>query len=233
MNWNWQKQKFAPLENLFGELSPLFGLTPEIDGGVCSELNVVQLLDRSLVMPSFFGKTHLYRYDIQGGAKSHYLVFVHLPSLSTHLKHLYSHLSLAADDSLPSTFECLMSSASCPKDCLEYLFQRLQIRDRNVFHCFALSYFNSAQQQSIWLDPDQPMKEQLVKGGEAKASLTLTYLLYPPTPHEIRDENARKILYQQLFCNFLSGIFPISGTLVAHFLRGERTEKAAGGRASV
>jgi len=43
-------------------------------------------------------------------------------------------------------------------------------------------------------------------------------------PYAITDEKARLILYQQLFCNFISSIYSISthliGTLSAYFLRG-------------
>ncbi|CAF4022120.1 unnamed protein product, partial [Rotaria magnacalcarata] len=50
-----------------------------------------------------------------------------------------------------------------------------------------------------------------------------TMLLYPPVPYAITDEKARLILYQQLFCNFISSMYTISGSLVetlsAYFLR--------------
>ncbi|CAF1049627.1 unnamed protein product [Rotaria sordida] len=174
-------------------------------------------------MPSIFGKSHLYRYDIQGGAKSHYLVFVHLPCLQTHLKHLY-HLSL-----LPfieyeqQTIECLMNYNSLTRDCINYILQRLHIHDRTISNCFGLSYFNKINKQCYWLDPDISMKQQIPK-SELKPNLTFTILLYPPVPYAITDEKARLILYQQIFCNFISSIYTIPinlvETLSAYFLRG-------------
>jgi hypothetical protein len=142
-------------------------------------------------MPSFFGKSHLYRYEIQGGAKSHYLVFVHLPCLTTHVKHLYPHLSLLpVDDHEQTTIECLMTSHSLTRDCIDYLCQRLQIRDRQLLSCFALSYFNKSINQSYWLDPDLSLRQQLPK-GESKPNLTFTILLYPIVPSMFNDDKAR------------------------------------------
>jgi hypothetical protein len=142
-------------------------------------------------MPSFFGKSHLYRYDIQGGAKSHYLVFVHLPCLHSQMKHLYSHLSLLPfDDYEQPTLECLMNHHSLTRDCIVYLLQRLQIRDRTLTPCFALSYFDKTNKQSYWLDPDLSMKQQLPK-GETKPNLTFSYLLYPSVPYAMTDDKAR------------------------------------------
>lgn len=141
-------------------------------------------------MPSLFGKTHLYRYDIQGGGKSHYLVFVHLPCLQIHLKHLY-HLSLLPfNEYEQQTIECLMDYNSLTRDCISYLFQRLHIKDKTMIHCFALSYFNKINNQSYWLDPDISMRQQIPK-SEIKPNLTFTILLYPPVPYTIIDEKAR------------------------------------------
>ncbi|CAF3596914.1 unnamed protein product [Adineta steineri] len=174
-------------------------------------------------MPSLFGKSHLYRYDIQGGAKSHYLVFVHLPCLQTHLKHLY-HLSLLPfNDYEQETIECLMNYNSLTIDCINYLLQRLHIRDEKLSNCFALSYFNKINNQSYWLDPDISMRQQLPK-SELKPNLTFTILLYPPVPYAITDEKARRILYQQIFCNFISSMYPVPTNLIetlsAYFLQG-------------
>ena len=141
-------------------------------------------------MPSLFGKNHLYRYDIQGGAKSHYLVFVHLPCLQVHLKQLY-HLSLfPSNDYDQETIECLMNYNSLTSDCINYLFQRLQIRDKQIYHCFGLTYFNKINKQSYWLDPNLSMKQQIPK-TEIKPNLTFTFLLYPSIPYTITDEKAR------------------------------------------
>jgi hypothetical protein len=141
-------------------------------------------------MPSLFGKSHLYRYDIQGGAKSHYLVFVHLPCLQRHLKQFY-HLSLLPlNDYEQQTIECLMNYNSLTRDCIHYLFQRLQIRDSQLFNCFGLTYFNKINQQSYWLDPDVSMRQQIPK-SELKPNLTFTILLYPPVPYTITDEKTR------------------------------------------
>lgn len=141
-------------------------------------------------MPSLFGKSHLYRYDIQGGAKSHYLVFVHLPSFHTHLKQFY-HLSLLPlNDHEQGTIECLMNYNSLARDCLNYLFQRLQIRDQSITNSFGLTYFNKINKQSYWLDPNLSMRQQIPK-SEVKPNLTFTMLLYPPTPYTITDEKAR------------------------------------------
>jgi hypothetical protein len=173
-------------------------------------------------MPSLFGKSHLYRYDIQGGAKSHYLVFVHLPCLQTHLKHLYNLSLLPINDYEQQTIECLMNYSSLTRDCINYLFQRLQIRNENILHCFGLSYFNKINNQSYWLDPDVPMKQQIPK-SEIKPNLTFTFLVYPSIPYALTDEKARLILYQQLFCNFMSSIYTIPTNLIetlsAYFLR--------------
>jgi len=141
-------------------------------------------------MPSLFGKSHLYRYDIQGGAKSHYLVFVHLPCLQTNLKHLY-HLSLLPfNEYEQETIECLMNYNSLTRDCINYLLQRLQIRDEKISNCFALSYFNKTNNQSYWLDPDISMRQQIPK-SELKPNLTFTILLYPSILCTIVDEKAR------------------------------------------
>lgn len=141
-------------------------------------------------MPSLFGKSHLYRYDIQGGAKSHYLVFVHLPSIYIHLKQFY-HLSLLPlNDHEHQTIECLMNYNSLARDCLHYLFQRLQIRDISMMNRFGLTYFNKINKQSFWLDPDLSMRQQLPK-SETKPNLTFTILLYPPAPYAISDEKAK------------------------------------------
>jgi hypothetical protein len=141
-------------------------------------------------MPSLFGKTHLYRYDIQGGSKSHYLVFVHLPSLQIHLKQFY-HLSLLPlNDYEQPTIECLMDHNSLTRDCIHYLLQRLQIRDQQISNCFGLTYFNKINKQSYWLDPDISMRQQIPK-SEIKPNLTFTILLYPPVPYVITDEKAR------------------------------------------
>ncbi|CAF4547392.1 unnamed protein product, partial [Rotaria sp. Silwood1] len=174
-------------------------------------------------MPSIFGKSHLYRYDIQGGAKSHYLVFVHLPCLQTHLKHLY-HLSiLPFNEYEQQTIECLMNYNSLTRDCINYLLQRLHIRDDKISNCFGLSYFNKINKQSYWLDPNVSMRQQIPK-SELKPNLTFTMLLYPPVPYTITDEKARLILYQQIFCNFISSIYIIPTNLIetlsAYFLRG-------------
>ncbi|CAF2099505.1 unnamed protein product [Rotaria magnacalcarata] len=173
-------------------------------------------------MPSIFGKSHLYRYDIQGGAKSHYLVFVHLPCLQTHLKHLYQLSLLPFNDYEQQTIECLMNHNSLTCDCISYLLQRLHIRDGAISNCFALSYYNKSNNQSYWLDPNISMRQQIPK-SELKPNLTFTMLLYPPVPYAITDEKARLILYQQLFCNFISSMYTISGSLVetlsAYFLR--------------
>ncbi|UJR08722.1 hypothetical protein I4U23_012979 [Adineta vaga] len=174
-------------------------------------------------MPSLFGKSHLYRYDIQGGAKSHYLVFVHLPCLSTHLKHLYQLSLIPFNEYEQETIECLMNYNSLTNDCIHYLFQRLHIRDEKLSNCFALSYFNKINNQSYWLDPNLSMKQQIPK-SETKPNLTFTMLLYPPVPYGITDEKARRIFYQQLFCNFISSMYTIPKnlieTLAAYFLRG-------------
>ena len=179
-------------------------------------------------MPSLFGKTHLYRYDIQGGAKSHYLVFVHLPSLHTHLKQFYQLSLLPSNDYEQTTIECLMNHNSLTRDCLDYLFQRLQIRDISLINCFVLTYFNKMNKQSYWLDPNLSMRQQIPK-SELKPNLTFTMLLYPPAPYTITDEKTRLILYQQLFCNFISSIYNIPGnlleTLCAYFLRGKKRDK--------
>jgi hypothetical protein len=141
-------------------------------------------------MPSLFGKSHLYRYDIQGGAKSHYLVFVHLPCLQANLKHLY-HLSLLPfNEYEQETIECLMNYNSLTSDCINYLLQRLQIRDNQISNCFGLTYFNKINNQSYWLDPDISMKQQIPK-AEIKPNLTFTILLYPPVSYAITDEKAR------------------------------------------
>ncbi|CAF3192546.1 unnamed protein product [Rotaria socialis] len=173
-------------------------------------------------MPSIFGKSHLYRYDIQGGAKSHYLVFVHLPCLQTHLKHLYQLSLLPFNDYEQQTIECLMNHNSLTRDCINYLLQRLHIRDGAISNCFALSYYNKSNNQSYWLDPNISMRQQVPK-SELKPNLTFTMLLYPPVPYAITDEKARLILYQQIFCNFISSMYTISGSLVetlsAYFLR--------------
>jgi hypothetical protein len=142
-------------------------------------------------MPSLFGKSHLYRYDIQGGAKSHYLVFIHLPCLHTHFKHVYSHLSLFPFNNYEQPIlECLMNHQSLTRDCIDYIGQRLQIRDRTLLDCFALSYFNKNNQQSYWLDPQLSMRQQLPK-SETKPNLTFTFLLYPSVPDESHDDKAR------------------------------------------
>ena len=141
-------------------------------------------------MPSLFGKTHLYRYDIQGGAKSHYLVFVHLPCLQIHIKQLYNLSLLPFNDYEQQTIECLMNYNSLTRDCINYLLQRLQIRDNNILNCFGLNYFNKLNNQSYWLDPNISMKQQIPK-TETKPNLTFTILLYPPVSYTITDEKAR------------------------------------------
>jgi len=142
------------------------------------------------IMPSLFGKSHLSRYDIQGGAKSHYLVFVHLPCLHTQLKQ-YFHLSLLPLNVYDQEIiECLMNYNSQTNDCLNYLFQRLQIRDKSIYHYFGLTYFNKINKQSYWLDPNLSMRQQIPK-AEIKPNLTFTYLIYPAIPYSIQDEKAR------------------------------------------
>lgn len=166
-------------------------------------------------MPSLFGKSHLYRYDIQGGAKSHYLVFVHLPCLHTQLKQ-FSHLSLfPLNEYDQETIECLMNHNSLTTDCLNYLFQRLQIREKSLYPYFGLTYFNKTNNQCYWLDPDLPMRQQIPK-AEIKPNLTFTFLICPTVPHAIQDDKARLILYQQLFCNFISSSYSIPKNVIEH-----------------
>ncbi|CAF1289011.1 unnamed protein product, partial [Didymodactylos carnosus] len=156
-------------------------------------------------MPSLFGKSQLYKYDVTV-SKNHFLALVRLPDYYFRLPSNSSSSTtwpVFSRSQQQQTIECLMNHDSLAKDCINYIVQRLHIKDSSHV---GLRYYTNGRY--YWLDPDCQIKKQLSK-DELKPIFNFSIMFYPIQPYSIVDEKARLLIYQQIYLNFISSLYTI------------------------
>uniref|UniRef100_A0A1I8GVY0 protein-tyrosine-phosphatase n=1 Tax=Macrostomum lignano TaxID=282301 RepID=A0A1I8GVY0_9PLAT len=103
-----------------------------------------------------------------------------------------------------TTIDQTVTSETCGKDCINFVAQKIGIRDVNYF---GLQYQSPKGQR--WVNLSKPVKRQLDKYA-VDHSLRFGVMFFVEDPYAIVDDVARELYYLQLRYNLLSGLIPCS-----------------------
>uniref|UniRef100_A0AC34Q0T6 FERM domain-containing protein n=1 Tax=Panagrolaimus sp. JU765 TaxID=591449 RepID=A0AC34Q0T6_9BILA len=104
--------------------------------------------------------------------------------------------------------QCTLDSNSTSRDCLDYLRQKLNIKQIEIFGLKYQTKFNDSNNLIWkWIEPEKSLKKQLDKYSCQNRNVQLEILFYTPNIFALYDFSTRSLYYTLLKIDVLEGKF--------------------------